>query len=195
VALAEDAAAGNRDLRALAARLEAGREGVFAARAPRLPSVNLGMAGSGSGMAVRGDDGGLSDFSRNEDYRVAVNATWELDVWGRLAARQASALEDAAVESLAGVVLKAFREVESALAAGQSLERQQALLAKELEQAELAERQASREYSQGAVSYLSVLEAQRRAVTARSQNISMQNARLLNRIDLHLAIGGDFTSH
>jgi outer membrane protein TolC len=39
---------------------------------------------------------------------------------------------------------------------------------------------------------LSVLEAQRRANNARAGMIRLRNQRLQNRIDLHLALGGDF---
>jgi hypothetical protein len=42
------------------------------------------------------------------------------------------------------------------------------------------------------VGILSVLEAQRRASNARSSMISLRNGRIQNRIDLHLALGGDF---
>ena len=49
-----------------------------------------------------------------------------------------------------------------------------------------------RDYSQGTVGILSVLEAQRRAFSARNSEISLRNQRLQNRIDLHLALGGDF---
>jgi outer membrane protein TolC len=37
-----------------------------------------------------------------------------------------------------------------------------------------------------------VLEAQRRALDAESQAISVRNARLQARVDLHLALGGGF---
>ena len=42
------------------------------------------------------------------------------------------------------------------------------------------------------VQILSVLEAQRRAVQARNSMIALRNQRLQNRVDLHLALGGDF---
>lgn len=37
-----------------------------------------------------------------------------------------------------------------------------------------------------------MLEAQRRANNARASMIRLRNQRLQNRIDLHLALGGDF---
>ena len=41
-------------------------------------------------------------------------------------------------------------------------------------------------------SFAMLLEAQRRAVNARTDMISLRNQRLQNRVDLHLALGGDF---
>jgi len=67
------------------------------------------------------------------------------------------------------------------------------LLRQWLEQAVLAERQAERDYAEGInPNILSVLEAQRRANNARASMIRLRNQRLQNRINLHLALGGDF---
>jgi outer membrane protein, multidrug efflux system len=108
-------------------------------------------------------------------------------------ARAALARNEAQVEQYAQLALQAFREVESALAAERSLAAQENFLRTELEQAALAERQAERDYSEGFnPNILSVLEAQRRANNARASMIRLQNARLQNRINLHLALGGDF---
>ena len=41
---------------------------------------------------------------------------------------------------------------------------------------------------------LEILESQRRANNARAQLIALKNRRLQNRIDLHLALGGDFST-
>ena len=92
--------------------------------------------------------------------------------------------------------LEAFREVESALAAEVSLAEQENYLRREVEQAALAERQSSRDYADGieGADILDVLEAQRRANNARSSLIRLRSDRLLNRIDLHLALGGDFST-
>ena len=39
---------------------------------------------------------------------------------------------------------------------------------------------------------LEILESQRRAVNARGALIRLRNQRLQNRLDLHLALGGDY---
>jgi len=108
-------------------------------------------------------------------------------------ARAALARNEAQLHQYAQLALLAFREVESTLAADRSLAAQEEFLRAELEQAALAERQADRDYAEGFnPNILSVLEAQRRANNARLSMIRLQNARLQNRIDLHLALGGDF---
>jgi multidrug efflux system outer membrane protein len=107
-------------------------------------------------------------------------------------ARQSLAQNEASIRRYASLVLQALREVESALATEHSLAAQEEFLAVELRQASLAETQAARDYSQGIVGILEVLEAQRRAVSARNSMIMLRNQRLQNRVDLHLALGGGF---
>jgi NodT family efflux transporter outer membrane factor (OMF) lipoprotein len=108
-------------------------------------------------------------------------------------ARAALAANEALLHRYAQLSLEAFREVESALGADSSLAEQEAFLVKEVEQAALAEKQAARDYSDGVNDdILRVLESQSRATNARSGLIRLRNERLQNRIDLHLALGGDF---
>jgi multidrug efflux system outer membrane protein len=109
-------------------------------------------------------------------------------------AKRMLAQNEIAIRRYASLVLQALSEVESALATEQSLAEQEKYLDTELRQANLAERQADRDYSEGIVGILEVLEAQRRAVDARNAMIQLRNQRLQNRIDLHLALGGDFST-
>ncbi|MFC7336200.1 efflux transporter outer membrane subunit [Haloferula chungangensis] len=90
--------------------------------------------------------------------------------------------------------LIAYREVESALSADDSLRAQEEFLIQEVKQAALAEKQATRDYADGieGSDILDVLEAQRRNNNAKASLIRLRNERLQNRIDLHLALGGDF---
>ena len=44
------------------------------------------------------------------------------------------------------------------------------------------------------VDIIDLLESQRRASKARSSLIDLQNQRIQNRINLHLALGGDFNT-
>ncbi|MCW1914196.1 efflux transporter outer membrane subunit [Luteolibacter sp. GHJ8] len=126
---------------------------------------------------------------------VAANASQAIFEGGALAAnaRGALAANEASIHDYAQTALEAFREVESALNADLSLAEQETFLLKEVEQAALAEKQAARDYSDGSNDdILRVLESQTRATNARAGLIRLKNQRLQNRIDLHLALGGDF---
>ncbi|MFL3660001.1 MAG: TolC family protein, partial [Opitutales bacterium] len=48
------------------------------------------------------------------------------------------------------------------------------------------------QYERGIIDITTLLDAQRRADDSASQLISVQNQRLQNRINLHIALGGDF---
>jgi len=111
-------------------------------------------------------------------------------------AKAAVANNRAAIYDYSNVALRAFREVESALAAEDWLAQQEYFQRKSLIQAALAEKQAGRDYAEGVdgTDILSLLESQRRASNARNALILLQNQRIQNRINLHLALGGDFTS-
>lgn len=180
------------DLVAAAASLLASAKRADAARKNLLPSLSL--TGRGSSSSV-----GLNQILIDPEHLVwnaAASLAQTLYAGGEpsAAARQALAQNDAAVRAFAAVALQAFREVESALATEHSLAEQVRFLATELKQATLAETQASRDYSEGLVGILEILEAQRRAVGARNSMILLRNQRLQNRVDLHLALGGDFAT-
>jgi outer membrane protein, multidrug efflux system len=161
-----------------------------AARKALLPSLALtGSGGTGSSNLAN-----LLDANRLLGT-ISARFTQTLTDGGALAAEARAALDrnDAELNAYAQSALEAFREVEAALAADRSLATQETFLASELRQAALAERQAERDYSEGInPNILSVLEAQRRANNARAGMIRLRNQRLQNRIDLHLALGGDF---
>ncbi len=178
------------DLVAARARLFASAEAADAARKSLLPSLSL--TGSSGNTA--------SQFSQLLDLDQLINVlsarlTQTLTEGGALTAAARAVVErnQAQVHRYAQTVLGAFREVESAIAADHSLAVQEQHLDSELEQAILAEKQAERNYTEGInPNILSVLEAQRRANNARSSMIRLKNQRIQNRIDLHLALGGDF---
>ena len=125
---------------------------------------------------------------------IVMSLTQPLFQGGRLRAqiRQSLIRNQIQVDSFVASALQAFREVESALNRDRSLGAQQQYLEVELDQANLAETQANRDFTEGIITIIQVLEAQRRAVSARNAMISLKNQRLQNRISLHLALGGDF---
>jgi multidrug efflux system outer membrane protein len=180
------------DLAASRARLFASAQRATAASKSLLPDLRLtASAGTSS-----------SSFGRLLNSNIltsAVNASLlqTLLDGGRneAEARAALARNAAQVADYVQASLVAFREVESALAAERSLRTQETFLLREVQQAALAERQATRDYSEGIdADILRVLESQRRANNARAALIRLRNDLLQNRIDLFLALGGDFAT-
>lgn len=178
------------DIVAAASNVFASANRSDAARKNLLPSIVLTGRGSTSSDQLAD----LIADPRSIVWSVAASLAQPIYRGGALSAqaRRALALNEAAIESFTAIALQAFREVESALAAERSLAAQEKSLQLELLQASSAETQASRDYTEGVVGILSVLEAQRRAVNARNSMILLRNDRLQNRINLYLALGGDF---
>ena len=92
----------------------------------------------------------------------------------------------------ADAALKAYGEVENALAAEHWLALREVHLKQASEQAAAAQTLAESRYQQGLSPYLNVLESQRRALQSESERIAIQAGRLSNRVDLFLALGGGF---
>jgi len=129
---------------------------------------------------------------------IASSLTQTLYRGGELKANAQAALErnKAAIHNYANLAIRAFREVEDAIAEDQSLRAQEKFLLVEVRQAALAEKSAELDYSEGVGNsgIIEILESQRRANNARAALINLRNRRLQNRIDLHLALGGDYST-
>ncbi|MDG1832567.1 MAG: TolC family protein, partial [Verrucomicrobiota bacterium] len=89
--------------------------------------------------------------------------------------------------------LQAFAEVETTLAAEQFLVRQETALRAAVTEAGGAQALALGDYQAGLADIVTVLESQRRIFDAKRSLLELQNLRLQNRIDLYLALGGEFT--
>ncbi|MGA0844998.1 MAG: efflux transporter outer membrane subunit [Luteolibacter sp.] len=178
------------DLAAARARLFASARLADASRKSLLPSFSITAAGNAASPR-------LSDLLDWQKLTGSVAGTFAQTIssGGALSAEARASLirNERLLHGYAQAALNAFREVEAALAADRSLAKQESFLSDEMAQAVLAERQAERDYAEGInPNILSVLEAQRRANNARAGMIRLRNERLQNRIDLHLALGGDF---
>ncbi len=172
-------------------RLSATGERVAASRKAFLPSVRL-TASEGSQTDTFRNLLDADTIAKN----IAANLTQPLFEGGRLLAnaRIAGAEREENVESYAQIALTAFEEVETALAAERYLAEQETALKVAASESVAAEALAENQYSRGLVDIITVLEAQRRSFNSKSARISISNQRLQNRIDLYLALGGDFDS-
>ncbi|MHC4251172.1 MAG: efflux transporter outer membrane subunit [Planctomycetota bacterium] len=177
------------DLAAGRWRLLASDRRVAEARAALLPRLSL----TASGGTVSGD---LADIVKSEAsvWNIIGNLLAPIFDGGRLRAKVALKRAEAngLLAGYVGSVLTAFREVESALAAEGTIARREAQLELAVEQAGAARVLAADRYRVGLQDILTVLETQRRELDARSRLLAARRARLDNRVDLHLALGGGF---
>jgi NodT family efflux transporter outer membrane factor (OMF) lipoprotein len=88
----------------------------------------------------------------------------------------------------------AFAAAENAISTEQSLKQQYKATLSAQENATAAENLAFEQYKLGLVSYTTVLDAQARSFNAQSALIQIKQQLLVNRVDMHIALGGRFTS-
>ena len=179
------------DLVATEHRLEAAGFDVKRARANLYPQ--LALTGSVGTLSAEIEDLLDDDLSV---WSLAGNILQPIFQGGRL--RAGVELSAARYREIAELyvqqVLRAFSEVESALAADQYLAQQEKALDLAARQSVASETLAQGRYDSGLQDYLSVLEAQRNSFLAQSELLSARRQRLETRVDLYLALGGDYFS-
>ena len=177
------------DILAAERRLAAADERFKAARKDLLPTISLSSNGGTQSSELRD----ILDPDSNV-WGFAANLAAPIFQGGRLraVAKANQANIEAALASYTQTALNAFREVETALAAGGFLREREAALQAAAEESAQAEQLAWSQYQRGLVDIITVLESQRRSFNARSSLILISNQRLQNRLNLHLALGGDF---
>ena len=177
------------DILAAQERLAATELRVGEAKRTRLPAIRLTSSGGTS----------TSEFGQllNSDFKVwsLANGIFQPIFQGpRLAAnvKRWGAQYERAWADYSQQVLTAFREVETALAAAAYLATQEAALKTAVDESVGAEDLAWDQYEKGLVDIITVLESQRRSFDSKGQLLQITNQRLQNRVDLYLALGGDF---
>lgn len=177
------------DLIAARERLLASSERAREANKNMLPGLTLtGSAGSASN-----DFKDILDFD-SLVWSLFAGLTQPIFQGGRLKAQRILAKADnrEAWALYAQTVLDAFREVETTLAAESLYSEQEAALSRAAEESLEAAKQALDQYGQGLIDIITLLESQRRAVTAESSRLLVARLRLSNRVNLYLALGGSF---
>jgi outer membrane protein TolC len=132
--------------------------------------------------------------SYTETYSALINLAQPIFEGGRLRAQVAAAKARYAelAANYAGTVLTAIREVEDALAAERLLRRQIESVRLQLREAEASEDLARQRYQRGVESILTVLETERSRLAAEEQVAVLQGQIWTARVNLHLALGGDW---
>ncbi|MGB0580442.1 MAG: efflux transporter outer membrane subunit [Limisphaerales bacterium] len=177
------------DLMAAERRLAAADARKKLAKKSLYPTISL-TANGGTSSAVMED---ILDPEQNV-WRLAAGLTQPIFRGGTL--RGGLEVADARLNEQIAVfsqtVLNAFQEVENSLDNEQLLLEQESALKTAATESVAAEEIAWERYNRGLVDIITVLDSQRRAVNAQSSRFAISRARLQNRVDLYLALGGDF---
>lgn len=153
------------------------------------PSFSL--TGSGGRSTEQLGEISNSDFGV---WSIAGQLVQPILQGGRLKANLEArgAEEREALARLQQVVLQGFSEVETALAAEGFLATRLAAIESACDLAREAEESAREEFSRGTADVLTLLAATSRRIELESQVLTLRRLRLDNRINLHLALGGDY---
>ncbi len=178
------------DIVAAEHRVDAALDNLSASRKALLPSLRL--TGTG-GTSTTQDFQDIFD-PKALVWNIGYGLGQPLFEGGRLRGdiELTTAQRDELAADYADTALTAFREVETALAAEAFFKRQEIQLENASREALLAEELSLAQYERGLVDIITVLESQRRAFDSRSTLLTIKNQRLQNRVDLYLALGGDF---
>ena len=176
------------DIKAAEARIMAAGFDIYAARMALRPALSLS-----STLSSNNDD--LIDVLDPSYWAANLISSITAPIYagGRLKAN-VEIIETRAEITAAQYVsatLTAWQEVENAIAADALLEEQVLSQARALEEAELAEGLAEREYQSGVSTIFNLIDAQTRRINSEASLISAQTARTVNRVRFHLALGGD----
>jgi multidrug efflux system outer membrane protein len=177
------------DLRQAEMQLAAATYGVGAALASLYPDLSL--TGSVGSSADRINDLSLTD---GLVYNAILNLVGPIFTGGQRRADvdAARARTEQAAAVYAGTVLNALREVEEALVLGEASRGNYQFSSDRVEEARAADRLAKERYQRGVGSLLTVLETERRLRLAEQAIITATVDVWNARIDLFLALGGDW---
>ncbi|MCP4710559.1 MAG: efflux transporter outer membrane subunit [Planctomycetes bacterium] len=133
-------------------------------------------------------------IDETEVYSLVMQLAQPLFMGGQLQAQvdASQAQMEQAAGVYAGTVLNAFREVEDALVKEKFMWQRVTLLEERFNQAQIAEKLARERYQKGLQGILIVLETERRRRFAENELALAKGDLWTNRIDMFLALGGDW---
>lgn len=177
------------DIRAAEARLVALNARIAQALANRFPKITL--TGSFGYQRNHFDRLFRSD---SELWSIANGITQPVFDYGRLeeGQRAAEARYRQGVADYAQTVLTAFAEVEDALLTRREQLERRDLLVTFLDESRQTQNVAEKRYGRGLTRYLDVLDAQRTRFLAERELVQADLALYINRVNLYLALGGDW---
>jgi NodT family efflux transporter outer membrane factor (OMF) lipoprotein len=179
------------DVLAAENRMRAAGFRIHEARTALLPRLTLtGTAGA----ADFGPNPSINTFddSANMVSNLIAGLTRPIFNGGALLAESRACVADrrAAAADYVRTSIDAWREVEAAISADQSLEVREREFASAAEEARAAQELAEREYSRGVATLFELIDAYTRRIDAERGLISARADRVSNRIAYHVALGG-----
>ena len=177
------------DINAAERQVAAAFQRVKSSKAAKLPTIALTASGGRSSNELISLIGANKGF-----FSLGANLLAPIDVGGGLEAQVKieTAQQKAALANYGQVALMAFSETETGISNETLLDQRKKLLAIAVKQNRKALRVAKTQYEFGQVDFLSVLQMQARLLGSRIELIRIKNAKLAQRVDLHLALGGSF---
>ncbi len=177
------------DVAAAERRVAAAFNNVNQAKAAKLPSFSLTSN-------IGGSSGQLSDIldPANTVWSLASNLLAPIFDGGARDAQVeiSTADQKAALANYGQTALSVFQEIENNLALGVSLENREKLLTAAAQESQKALDIAQIRYKEGETDLLDVLTIQQRVTSAESNLIAIKRAVLEQRVNLHLALGGNW---
>jgi NodT family efflux transporter outer membrane factor (OMF) lipoprotein len=175
------------DVLAAENRMRAAGFRMHEARAAMLPRLTLTGTAGNSGQGI--DD---IDDSVNMVSNLVAGLTMPIFQGGALFSESRATVADrrAAAADYVRTSIAAWREVEAAISADQSLETREAQFAIAAEEAREAQALAEREYARGVATLFELIDSYTRRIDAERGLITARAARVSNRITYHVALGG-----
>ena len=187
--LPADLLAARPDIRSAGLRLKSAEWEIAAARADRLPSLQLTAAHTYSSNEI-------SSIFDNWLRNLAVNLAGPVfdGRQRRMEVERIRALADERLASYAKTVFAAIKEVEDSLADEQQYSRTMDSLKRQLLLSERTMREAKRRYLNGSSDFLNVLREQLNILMVRQNIITAEERMLIARINLYRALGGSWVN-
>ena len=182
--LQDEAAAGNPSVAQAVARARSAQAAVSSSRAAQLPT--LGTTGSGSRALTGGGtysntngENVARSGSINNNFSLGLNASWELDLWGKLsgAVDASKATSQATDDDLAAARLSAQASVAQTYFSLRAAEAQMQFLQESLSNYEQSLKLTQNRYQAGVVSSADVAQAQSQYKSTQASLIVAQTTR------------------
>jgi NodT family efflux transporter outer membrane factor (OMF) lipoprotein len=189
--------AANQDLAAAEARFRQAKALVANARADWWPTVTIGASASRARQSANLGTSFASGRTSN-NYAMPIEASWELDLWGRI--RRNVESSDASAQATAADLESARLSLQTALAADyfqlRALDAQRRLFDETVEAFERSLVLTQKRYAHGVVSRGDVAQAETQLESARAQAIDLGLARAQLEHAIAVLVGqpaGDFS--